>query len=221
MKELVLIGNGKLADEIYNKFHNYSDIPVRKYTENMKIGKDTILVHVGSGRQYHESLELALKHGASYIQAATVKDVQLDPPQGTGIIYIQAPNLDINIIKLFYLLRSAKGLFKDVPISIIESHQKEKKSRPGTALKFCDYLRVPRENIVSIRDPEYQKKLHITNLDHHAFHRIEIGDAHSSITIETKIEGATSYVEGLARIVQSLPKLDNGNYEIDDLVAYL
>jgi len=221
MKELVLIGNGKLADAIYDGFHNYSDIPVKKYVEELEVGKDTIFVHVGSGRQYYETLELALKHGASYIQAATEKNIQLEPPPGTGIIYIHAPNLDINIIKLFYLLRSAKGLFKDEPVTIIESHQKEKKSQPGTALKFCDYLQVPRENIVSIRDPEYQKKLHVTSLDHHAFHRIQVGNAHSSITIETKIEGATSYVEGLARIVQSLPKLDNGNYEIDDLVACL
>lgn len=221
MKELVLIGNGKLADAVYDGFHNYSDLPVRKYAEDLEVDKDTIFVHVGSGREYLETLALAEKHGASYIQAATVKDIQLDPPPGSGITYIHAPNLDINIIKLFYLLKSAKDLFKDEPITIIESHQKEKKSQPGTALKFCDYLQVPRESIVSIRDPEYQKKLHITNLDHHAFHRIQVGDAHSSITIETKIEGATSYVEGLARIVQCLPELGNGIYEIDELVTLL
>lgn len=74
---------------------------------------------------------------------------------------------------------------------------------------------------MSIRDPKYQEKLFITSLDHHAFHRIRIGNEHSSITIETKIEGATSYVEGLARIVQCLPELDRGNYEIDDLVTFL
>ncbi len=221
MKELVLIGNGKLADAIYDGFHNYSDIPVKKYAEDLEVDKDTIFVHVGSGRQYHESLALAIHNGATYIQAATEKDIQLDLPTGTGITYIHAPNLDINIIKLFYLLRSAKDLFKDEPVTIFESHQKEKKSQPGTALKFCEYLQVPRESIVSIRDPEYQKKLHITNLDHHAFHRIQVGDAHSSITIETKIEGATSYVEGLARIVQCLPELDNGIYEIDELITLL
>jgi len=221
MKELVLIGNGKLTDAIYDGFHNYSDIPVKKYVKELEVDKDTIFVHVGSGREYLETLALAEKHGASYIQAATEKDIQLDLPTGTGITYIHAPNLDINIIKLLYLLRSAKGIFKDEPVTIIESHQKEKKSQPGTAIKFCDYLDIPRENIVSIRDPEYQKKLHITNLDHHAFHRIQVGDAHSSITIETKIEGAASYVEGLARIVQCLPQLDRGNYEIDDLVTFL
>ena len=54
-----------------------------------------------------------------------------------------------------------------------------------------------------------------------AFHRVQVGNENSSITIETKIEGATSYVEGLARIVQCLPELDRGNYEIDDLVTFL
>lgn len=221
MKELVLIGNGKLADAIYNEFYNFSDIPVKKFAEDLEVDKDTIFVHVGSGRQYHESLALAINNGASYIQAATVKDIALDQPAGTGITYIHAPNLDINIIKLFYLLRSAKGLFKDEPVSIIESHQRQKKSQPGTALKFCEYLDIPPGSIVSIRDPEHQEKLQITSLDHHAFHRIQVGDEHSRITIETKIEGATSYVEGLARIVQCLPQLDRGNYEIDELVTFL
>ena len=73
-------------------------------------------------------------------------------------------------------------------------------------------------SIISIRDPEKQKQLNISNLNHHVFHQIQIGDLNSRITIETKIEGADSYVKGLARIVNCVGELQKGIYEIDDLI---
>ena len=218
MKKIVIIGKGKLAEAILTRFPDFSEIPVEEYGQDIEANHDTIFVHVGSGRQYGESLQRAIENDASYIQAATEKNITMKIPDKTNITFINAPNLDTNIIKLFHVFKCAKGLFKDEQISIIESHQKEKTSLPGTAVKFCDFLGIPYERIESIRDPERQKELDISNLKQHAYHKIRIGDNSSSITIETKIEGLESYVKGLSKIVQCVPMLKNGTYEIEDLI---
>ncbi len=60
--------------------------------------------------------------------------------------------------------------------------------------------------------------MNITNLKQHAYHKIEIGDQRSKISIEVKVEGAESYVQGLAGIVKSVSKLAKGNYQVEDLI---
>lgn len=218
MRELIIVGNGKLADAIESEFHTFSEISVKKYKSDIETDEESIFIHIGSGREYEDSLNQAKLNGASFIQAATEKYIKMKPPVDKTIRYISAANLDIKIIKLFYLFKTAQNLFQGENISVIESHQKEKTSEPGTALKICENLNISKDSIISIRDPEEQKKLNIENLGHHAFHRIQIGNEDSKITIETKIEGATSYVKGLAQIVGCIPELENGFYEIDDLI---
>ena len=218
MTRVIIIGNGKLKDAIKNHFCDYSSLSVIGYSNDVKINETDVLVHVGSGRQYVESLKMANKHGAAYIQAATEKEYKLDIPFELNIKYISASNLDINIIKLLYWLEMSYGLFDDERKEIVESHQKEKKSKPGTAISMCGYLNIAPREIISIRDPEIQKAMNISNTGHHAYHRIEIGDDESKIMIETKIEGALSYVKGLAKIVECLPDLESEVYEVEDLV---
>lgn len=218
MKKVVIVGNGKLADLFEENFNNYSDLPLVKFSNGIKVDKETVFLHIGSGREYEDTLKLATKNGSLYIQAATEKDYKMDPPNTESIRFITAPNLDLNIIKLFYLFKSSGALFKGEDISIIESHQSSKESLAGTAIKFCDYLNINRNDLVSIRDPENQKSLNIKNINHHAYHKIQIGDEDSKITIETKMEGALSYVKGAAKIVKAAQKLKKGNYQIDDLI---
>ncbi len=218
MKKIVLIGNGKLADSIENNLPLYSSIPIEKYSQIGDYDEDTVFVHIGSGREYLETLTKANESRSSYIQAATEKDFKLSPPFDLSMRYVNAPNLDINIIKLIYLLKLGKELFRNEPKTIVESHQKDKQSSPGTALKFAEYLNIDDKDILSIRDEARQKELNIKNLGHHAYHKIEIGDDNSNITIETKIEGAVSYAKGLSEIVQCLSNLEVGKYEIEDLI---
>jgi 4-hydroxy-tetrahydrodipicolinate reductase len=220
MNKVIVVGNGKLADAILDNFSTFSDLHIERYDTEIDADSQTVFVHVGSGRQYEDSLSKAKSRGASYIQAATRKTIKMNPPAEQQIRYITASNLDINIIKLMYWLKMGESLFENEKISIVESHQKEKTSRPGTALKFCEYLNIDEESIKSIREPEQQRELNIQNIDHHAFHRIQIGDEDSRIIIETRIEGALPYVKGLARIIDCLPELESGNYEIDDLLKH-
>ncbi len=219
MKELIVVGNGKLADTIVINFPAYSTLSVKRYFSGIRADDESVFVHIGSGRQYEESLTAALHSGAAYIQAATEKDIAMkEPPSGT-ITYVNAPNLDIRIIKFIYLLRIAGELFHGDHITVTESHQAEKKSLPGTALKFCEYLGVPKESLVSIRDPAQQRKMSINSLQQHAYHRISIGDEDSSLCFETKIDGALSYVKGMAVIVKCLDRLEKKNFMVEDLVA--
>jgi len=218
MKEIVIVGRGKLANAIIERFPVYSDIPVREYESGMSVSADSVFVHIGSGRQYEESLNIAMENNSSFIQAATEKDIPMERPEAGDFRFIAAPNLDLNIIRLFHILAQSGGLFAGEKISITESHQSVKTSKAGTAVKMAHYLDYPQENIISVRDPEVQKSLNISNMNQHAFHRVVIGDADSSITIETKIEGAEGYVKGLAEIVEAVFRLENGIHEIEDMV---
>lgn len=218
MKKIIIIGNGKLSEAIKSGFPQYSNIPVQHYFDKISADEQSLFVHIGSGRQYPESLKNAISNHSIFIQAATEKNIKMSAPSVGSFKFINAPNLDINIVKLFYLLHLSDGLFCGENISITESHQKEKKSQPGTAFKICDYLNIPHEKVLSIRDEESQKKLGISHLNHHAFHQITIGNKNSNIKIETKIEGAESYVFGLSKIVHAAYQLSYGIYEVEDLL---
>ncbi len=222
INKLIVIGNGKLADAIMNNYTelSWSSVIVEKYTENTSADSGTVFIHVGSGRQYMESLDLAVSAGSAYIQAATEKDIALKVPEDNRIVFVNSPNLDINIIKFLQWLKFGKDFFQNEKISITESHQESKSSLPGTALKMCSILGIDESKLVSIRDCKTQKVIGIRNLPVHAYHRIEIGSSGSIIALETKIEGLLTYVKGLVKIVQIIPKIQPGNYEIEDLVSY-
>lgn len=218
MKKLIIIGNGKLTESIISNIPNYINIQTEKFSKIGEFDNETIFVHIGSGREFKVSLNLAIKYNSSYIQAATEKEYKLEPPKDISIKFIHAPNLDINIIKFIHWLKIGKDLFKNENIEILESHQKQKKSKPGTAIKFAHYLGTNEDEIISIRDTNTQKKLNISNLEHHAYHKISIGNSDSLITLETKIEGAVNYSKGLAIIINSIEYLQPGSYEIEELV---
>lgn len=222
MNRLIVIGNGKLADAILNNYTRLSgsSVAVGKYLKNSSADPGTVFIHTGSGRQYRESLDLAVLSGAAYIQAATEKNIKLKEPDTGKIVFISSPNLDLNIIRFFRWLRLGKNLFRNEEISVTESHQESKSSLPGTALKICSILGIDESKLVSIRDPELQKKLGIKNLEQHAYHKIEIGNSASLISLETRIEGLLTYVKGLIKIVKIIPELQKKNYEIEDLLEY-
>jgi 4-hydroxy-tetrahydrodipicolinate reductase len=221
---VVVIGQGKLAQAILsvlpqldqNKGYINS---VQTYDGQPHFFEPAIMVHVGSGRQYHECLALALKERCVFIQAATAKDIPLPPPVAGDIVYIHAPNLDLRLIKLFHWLKLGAALFQEDEKTLTESHQATKTSVPGTAYKICDILGLDRANVQSIRDPDQQRDLQIHTLEQHAFHQLIIGNRDSSIKIETKVEGNASYVQGLYALLQSVMNIPAGNYEVEELLV--
>ena len=221
---LVVVGQGKLANAIIStlpELDRNSGIfnNIQTYGDQTNLATPAIIVHVGSGRQYQECLTMALKHRCIFIQAATEKDIPMKPPTPGEIIFINAPNLDLRLIKLFYWLKLGSDLFQQDEITITESHQATKTSIPGTAYRMCDILGIDHSNVASIRDPDLQRELQIKTLDQHAYHQLLIGSGESQIKIETKIEGSASYVKGLYEILNSIPKTPVRNYEVEELLV--
>ena len=221
---IIIVGGGKLANAILDNLTGLDTgsrriKSVSRYRTDTETAEGSVFVHVGSGRQYEESLQEAIDKRCIYIQAATHKDIVMPPP-GEGIIpYIHAPNLDVNIIKFMYWLGLGVKLFRGADTALLESHQSGKRSAPGTAYRIAEILGIEKENITSIRDPEKQRLLDIGNIGRHAFHSVEIGDGDSKIILQTKIEGLLPYVKGLYRIIAGLPGLDPKNYEIEEFVS--
>ncbi len=221
---VVIVGHGKLANAISDHLPeldrtNGSIRSIRNYDEVTDKDTATMLIHVGSGRQYHDSLAWAVRHHAAFIQAATEKAMLMVPPEPGNIVYIHAPNMAIHLMKLLYWLSLGAKLFQHDTMTMTESHQATKTSAPGTAYKMCHLLGIDTKDIRSIRDPAIQQTLNITTLNQHAYHEIVIGGPQSHLKIMTKIEGFIPYVEGLYKILTALPNMPANNYEVEDLVA--
>jgi dihydrodipicolinate reductase len=121
------------------------------------------------------------------------------------------------------MLKAKGAYFEDYEISITESHQSTKKTEPGTAFAFADSLNFPHNRIVSVRDPQVQKtQFHIPNayLDRHAFHRLVFKDGDDEVTIETKVLGHHSYVQGVRRIIDTVLRynLENKRHTVLELI---
>jgi hypothetical protein len=121
------------------------------------------------------------------------------------------------------MLAANGRLFEDYEKTLLESHQASKSSLPGTAIAMAKSLGIPGEDIISVRDPEIQKSsLQIPEacLSRHAYHKITIGDANVSATLETKVFGPAPYASGLSKIIDSVSgkKLEGRVYDVLELI---
>ena len=57
-------------------------------------------------------------------------------------------------------------------------------------------------------------------LERHAYHKIVIKDFHDEVSIETKVLGHNSYVDGVRKIIETCikHKLENKKYTVLDLI---
>ena len=100
------------------------------------------------------------------------------------------------------MLEKDGGLFEGYNVKVVESHQSEKSSTPGTAVSIAQSLGVDPNAIISVRDKEQQLqelKIPKEHLDRHAFHRIKIEDDVCSILMETSVYGSAPYAKGVAK----------------------
>ena len=133
------------------------------------------------------------------------------------------PNTNILMLKFLAMLATSGHHFKNYTVRVMESHQAEKTSVPGTAVALAQSLGLAKGDIRSIRDPREQREaLHIPSeyLSRHAYHRVEIEDLVGSIVLETRVFGPSPYAEGLARIISAVRshKLENRHYNIMEFI---
>jgi len=123
------------------------------------------------------------------------------------ICAVIAPNMDMEVVsrqmEIDEMVESCPFFFWGATFQIAESHQASKVGVSGTARAFQEQLErhgaVMSEEIISIRDPERQRKLGVPDkfLEGHGYHFVTVCDANGKIIhhFETKVHGRSSYVE--------------------------
>jgi 4-hydroxy-tetrahydrodipicolinate reductase len=220
-RKIFIVGSGKLANSILASNLSFSSCEVIKWENQYQaLNDNSIIVHAGSGRQLNECLEFCSRTKSTFIELSTGLKSELLTPDFPLII---CPNTSILLIKTLRMMELFGSSFENYDISIIESHQSTKSTEPGTAFNFANSLKVPRERIISVRDPQIQQNeigIPQVFLSRHAYHKIVIKDNDDELTIETKVLGHDSYTKGVGKIIATCisHNLENKRYTVLDLV---
>jgi 4-hydroxy-tetrahydrodipicolinate reductase len=201
--EVLVVGAGKLANELLDALAGDSDSSdgVRVWPNVAEIEGSAIVVHAGSGRELDEVISYCRRTRSILVELATGSAILNRELQFPVVL---CPNTNILMLKFMAMLAKGAHLFKDYKIELVESHQADKSSMPGTAVSLAQSLGVPSEDILSVRDPIEQRevlKIPPEHIARHAYHRIAIEDKLSSIILETRVFGPAPYAEGVARII--------------------
>lgn len=217
---VIVVGSGKLAKELLNELPGASNAQVVAWTDAAGSNRRCVVVHAGSGRELKDAVSFCRETGSILVELATgsdIENIEIDFP------VVVCPNTNILMLKFLAMLAASGHHFRNYKINIAESHQAGKSSVPGTAVAMADSLGLPREKILSIRDPQEQREaLQIPSeyLARHAYHRIEIEDHVGRIVLETKVCGPAPYADGLARILSALRSntLENRRYNVMEFI---
>jgi len=221
MIKFIVVGSGKLSNSIQEYIDKEKYNPILKWNEFDKSSNEkVIIIHAASGRELGDCISYCQKTKSVLIEMSTgskIENIKVNFP-----VFI-CPNTSLLLCKLMRIIKMSGKLFKNNNVQIIESHQEEKKSLPGTAVGFANSLHVPIDEIVSIRKKEEQLRIGIDkeHFDLHAYHKIIInGNDDSEIMIETKVCGHQSYVKGLEKILDYIiiNRIKNTKYSLEDII---
>ena len=231
-KRFIVVGHGALAQQLL------CDLP----TTAARIGYDlqsvaawdnldpqdddgpvqeSLIIHVGSGRQLAEVIDFCQSNGVPLLQASTGIDMADLLPSLLAFAVVEASNLAIPIVKLLHMMRTSGHLFRSYDVSIVESHQQAKRSVAGTALELARALGKRPEDVLSIRDPKLQHTAFDIPPDHlrrHALHILKITDGDCHVTLRTEVQGLDPYVRGVLAIAENVDTLAPARYKVTDLI---
>lgn len=218
---VLVIGRGKLAAELLGALHGPAISRVVPWVERDTAKSErSIVVHAGSGRELPDAALFCSDTASTLFDLATEGSGLPAAPDFPVII---CPNVNMLMLCFMAMIKGAAGYFRDRDISITESHQASKVTRPGTAIHLARSLGVPEDEIHSERDPKTQSEvigIPPAYLDRHAFHEITITDPEVEIRLQTKVLGKSAYASGLARLIEMVSK-DNpgpGYHDVVDLI---
>lgn len=219
---IYIVGGGKLANAILASNLKFPDCDILQWSpENVKLGERAILVHAGSGRQLDECISFCERTESVLIELSTGLKSEKFVPDFPLII---CPNTSILMLKTLNMLSLFGRNFQDYEVIITESHQATKTTEPGTAFNFAESLQVPKDKIVSIRNPKIQKEIIGIPDEHigkHAYHKIVIKNNNDELLIETKVLGHDSYANGVRAILEIClnETLENKRYTVLELMS--
>lgn len=219
--QVLIVGSGKLANELLENLNSSSIRSVLPWAQRDTIWNGCrIIVHAGSGREIENVVTFCSLHHLVLVELSTTGDLENVNPEFPIVI---CPNTNILMLKFMAMLQSQGHLFSEYDKELLESHQANKKSEPGTGMSMAESLGLPKEEIISVRDPLIQERrigIPSEHLSRHAFHKIRITDGNVGIVMETKVLGQAPYALGLARIIEGICKrdLEPGKHEILKLI---
>ena len=218
---ILVVGRGKLAEELLQGLTGPNIFRVVKWSERDAQLKDRcFVVHAGSGRELNDVINYCSETGASLLELSTGEP---SFPSTINFPVIICPNVNLQMLYFMAMVKYSSKFFKGRDITILESHQASKSTKPGTAVYLTKALGIPENVIHSERDPMVQKEvLCIPSqfLDRHALHEILIKDTEVEIRLETRVLGKTAYASGLAKVIDIVArrKPEPGYYDVVDLV---
>ena len=219
---VIIVGSGKLAQELLEKLPAMaSGNNIISWPAPAGLAARHIVVHAGSGRELDAVLAYCQETGSTLVELST--GTQTSALASTTFPVVVCPNTNVLMLKFMAMVANCGHLFKQYPIRLTESHQADKSSTPGTAVQLANSLGIPLDAISSIRDvaiQQQQLQIPAEQSDRHAFHRIEIGDGDSLITLETRVFGSAPYAEGVNQIISAIAatRLEDRHYNILEFI---
>jgi dihydrodipicolinate reductase len=220
--DILIVGRGKLADELLHELHGPAISRVVRWDErDFRTDEPYMVVHAGSGRELDDVIGFCAETGSTLLELST-GDSQY--PAAISFPVVICPNVNMQMLYFMAMVKQTSGYFRGQDIRIAESHQASKSTRPGTALYLARSLGIPETEIRSERDPKVQSEvLGIPDafLDRHACHQIVIREPQVEIRLESRVLGKSAYASGLARIIGMLSgmELALGCHDVVDLVT--
>lgn len=219
---VLVAGHGKLAQEILEELKSPSVGGVIAW-QNRGAGRSgrCMVVHAGSGRELGEIIEFCTATDSVLLELSTGETRLPDDPPFPAVI---CPNVNMQMLRFMAMIRHAAGYFSCSGITITESHQSSKNTKPGTALYLARAFGLSGQDIRSIRTASVQRDvLGIPEpfLDRHAYHEILIRDSDVEIRLESRVLGKTAYAAGLGAIIDMIARsgLCSGIHDVVDLVG--
>lgn len=219
--QVIIVGTGKLATELIGSLKVNHTCRVVSWPNRDDRADKSIVVHAGSGRELEAVTNYCEATHSPLIELATGSNIE---SSSHAFPVILCPNVNVLMLKFMSMLERSGHLFRDYQITLVESHQAQKTSAPGTALKIAHSLGMQPSDIRSVRDANVQRvelKIPEAHLARHAYHQVLIQEGECSLKLETRVYGESPYADGVARIVAAVRSqdLDNRLYSIMEFVS--
>ena len=236
------IGLGRFATEIKNVFESLNieyffmgGKLLEELKEKSELAKNifdevsAVIYLEKDGKRYAEIMCFCNIYDIPLINLST----GINRRTSQAITFIDAPNIDIGILRKIKVFKMNTEGFRDNPEKyeayITEAHQSGKKSVPGTAKVLQEILGVIcHPQIGSIRSPYMAKLMGVPEYDLSGFglHLVEIYEKESNengvrrrvFKEEFYVSGRDSYVKGLVLLLDIIPSLEKRYYHINEIV---
>jgi len=218
--QILIVGTGKLARELLGSLNIGDGDELLPWADRNLDAAPAIVVHAGSGREIAAVMDYCSARHAPLLELATGSALESITP---AFPLILCPNTNILMLKFMSMLEKSAALFRNERITLTESHQAQKTSAPGTALRMAQALGLPEGALHSVRDAARQRsEFHIPaeHLARHAFHQIVIEDSSCSLKFETRVYGDSPYADGVAKILAAVSRhdLEDRGYSIMEFI---